>query len=55
MFALCRVPPHRHICQAVAMDDRSMDSMSIIFERGEGDLEDAAWGVTPMSLSVVLR
>ena len=50
-----RLPPHPHICQAVAMDDRDLNDMSILFERGERDLVGPVWNLTPMNLGEVLR
>lgn len=50
-----RLPWHANIVQALAMDDRNAAQMSILYELGESDFEDYAWGRASASTTETAR
>lgn len=57
MFLLhCRMPVHPNIAQAVALDDRDMDKLALMYELAEeGDFTSYAWGHESVSVAVLMR
>lgn len=50
------MPHHPNIAQMVALDDRHMDTMAVIYELAdEGDFVKYAWGPEPVGMATLMR
>lgn len=55
VFSSCRVAPHANVLQAVAVDDRVVTDMKIMYELADGDFTSCAWGDTEDSVGTIMR
>ncbi|CAN0240034.1 unnamed protein product, partial [Scytosiphon promiscuus] len=55
-MAICtRVPPHPNVVRAVAVDDRSLSDMKVVYELAKEDFCPCARGSTPDSAGTKMR
>lgn len=53
---LLRVEVHPNIAQVVALDDKDVDRLTVIYELAdEGDFASYAWGHASTSMSMLMR
>lgn len=56
VLVLRSMSAHRNIAQAVALDDRDVDRLAVIYELAEeGDFASYAWGHEPVSMATLMR